>query len=545
MHSHPGVFIVLEGADGSGKSTQFRLTAERLKAVGHEVEIFKFPQYDEPSSTFVKAYLDGDYGPASEVSPYTASMFYALDRYHASSRIKKALADGKVVVADRYVGSNMAHQGSKFTNLAERRGFFIWEDSLEFELLGIPRPNINIFLRVPVEVSLGLIGDRPSRSYTDKKLDQHEADSEHLRKTIQTYDLLCKLFPKDFAEIDCAPGGQLLGIVQINDQIWEALKPLLPRPKHKARESIVKLDGQADQKQSSKSTEKTSLAQFSGLSLSLSKFCDQTLAEITRLQQKMRKINDIDKAVLGSAIELTTPLAGEQKWLDIVIPKPKSRPRRPDDDPIAIDKILDEIATPKALPTAKDIELKLVKVIPRNELDLLGQDQTAHLAYRQKHSALQRKLARSFTGLDYTLAMTASYSAFKHLLDDGLAARPHGAHPSARLEHEFRSQIAEAPRLDELFIRCFNLSANLYNRLLSAGWGDLALRVLLKGHINYWQFKLDLEALSTALASGKAATKSEVLNRLVDLIAEVHPLTAQALAADVRNSSTQKVRPKG
>src|SRR3990167_9263468 len=104
MHYQPGVFIVLEGADGSGKSTQFRLTVERLKAVGHEVEVFKFPQYDQSSSTFVKAYLNGDYGPASEVSPYTASIFYALDRYHASPRIKQAIDEGKVVLSNRYVG---------------------------------------------------------------------------------------------------------------------------------------------------------------------------------------------------------------------------------------------------------------------------------------------------------------------------------------------------------------------------------------------------------------------------------------------------------
>ena len=80
MHNHPGLFIVIEGADGSGKSTQFTLTVERLRAVGHDVQIFKFPQYGEPSSFFIKAYLNGDYGPANEVSPYTASLFYALDR---------------------------------------------------------------------------------------------------------------------------------------------------------------------------------------------------------------------------------------------------------------------------------------------------------------------------------------------------------------------------------------------------------------------------------------------------------------------------------
>src|ERR1700681_404064 len=134
MQQQPGTFIVIEGADGSGKTTQFKLLAERLRAVGHEVEVFDFPRYDQPSSHFVRRYLNGDYGPASEVSPYSASMFFALDRYEAAPQIRKALEAGKVVLSNRYVGSNMAHQGAKFTSEAEQRGFFIWADSLEFQL---------------------------------------------------------------------------------------------------------------------------------------------------------------------------------------------------------------------------------------------------------------------------------------------------------------------------------------------------------------------------------------------------------------------------
>src|SRR3990167_2931232 len=125
MQNHLGVFIVLEGADGSGKTTQFKLLAERLRAVGHDVAVFDFPRYDEPSSYFVKRYLNGDYGPASEVSPYTASLFYALDRFEAAPAIKQALAAGQIVLSNRYVGSNMAHQGSKFGTLAEQRKYFL------------------------------------------------------------------------------------------------------------------------------------------------------------------------------------------------------------------------------------------------------------------------------------------------------------------------------------------------------------------------------------------------------------------------------------
>src|SRR5438309_125915 len=114
MEQTSGIFIVLEGADGSGKATQFRLLAERLRAVGYDVAVFDFPRHDRPSSHFVRSYLNGEYGPAKEVSPYTASLFYALDRFEAAPAIRQALSEGKVVLSNRYVGSNMAHQGAKF-----------------------------------------------------------------------------------------------------------------------------------------------------------------------------------------------------------------------------------------------------------------------------------------------------------------------------------------------------------------------------------------------------------------------------------------------
>src|SRR3989344_8561538 len=98
------MFIVLEGSDGSGKTTQFNLLAERLRAAGHDVDTYSFPRYEEPSSYFVNRYLNGEYGPATEVSPYTASLFYALDRFEAAPLIRQSLADGKIVLSARYAG---------------------------------------------------------------------------------------------------------------------------------------------------------------------------------------------------------------------------------------------------------------------------------------------------------------------------------------------------------------------------------------------------------------------------------------------------------
>ncbi|HSW98903.1 MAG TPA: FAD-dependent thymidylate synthase [Candidatus Saccharimonadales bacterium] len=230
MQNRPGTFIVIEGTDGSGKATQFELLCARLRQAGYEVATFDFPQYSEPSSYFVKQYLNGEYGSAGEVGPYTASLFYALDRYEAAPAIKKALDEGKIVVSNRFTGSSMGHQGTKFRSPEERRGYFIWLDNLEFEMLQVPRPDISFVLRVPAEIAQAQVDKKQLRGYTDKKRDIHEADIEHLRKSVEVYDDLTQLFPKDFQRVDCVRSGTLLDIDTIQNMLWEKITPLLPPP---------------------------------------------------------------------------------------------------------------------------------------------------------------------------------------------------------------------------------------------------------------------------------------------------------------------------
>src|SRR3989344_8126394 len=247
-----GSFIVIEGSDGSGKTTQYRLLSERLRAVGYDVVTFDFPRYDEPSGYFVRQYLNGEYGPAAQINPYTSSLFFALDRFAAAKSIQQALSEGKVVLSNRYTGSNMAHQGSKFASEAEQRGFFVWADSLEFQLLGIPRPDLNIFLRVPAETSYELIKKKAKRSYTDKVRDEHEADPVHLKKSVAAYDLLCRLFPKDYVAIDCTENDGIADIATINDRIWQIITPYLPNDsrRHQPRATTVNLDEPSTVKES-------------------------------------------------------------------------------------------------------------------------------------------------------------------------------------------------------------------------------------------------------------------------------------------------------
>ncbi len=237
-HENPGVYIVIEGTDGSGKGTQFKLLADRLANEGYDVAVFDFPQYDQPSSYFVKEYLNGNYGTGEEVGPYTASLFFALDRYQAAPAIRQAVNDGKIVLANRFVGSSMAHQGTKFHHSEERRGFYIWLDNLEFQMLGIPRPDKSYVLKVPAEIAQKLVDKKEKRSYTDKKRDIHEADLTHMRRSVEIYDEMCSLFPKDFKAINCVSNGQLLSIEAVEELLWKEISTLLPRKQPKKQGSV-------------------------------------------------------------------------------------------------------------------------------------------------------------------------------------------------------------------------------------------------------------------------------------------------------------------
>ncbi len=247
-----GTFIVIEGTDGSGKETQSRLLVDRLKNEGYAVEIYDFPQYGKSSSYFVREYLNGKYGSIESVGPYTASLFYALDRYEAAPQIKAALDAGTIVIANRYTGSNMAHQGTKFINPEERKGYYLWLDAIEFQMLKIPRPDMSLVLRVPAETAQKLVDKKEKRAYTNKKRDIHEASLEHLQKAVEVYDNLCELFPKDFKQLDCVRDNKLLEVEAIHNLIWETVNPMLPSKKNKSstkkdnekkRESDYLIDG--------------------------------------------------------------------------------------------------------------------------------------------------------------------------------------------------------------------------------------------------------------------------------------------------------------
>ncbi len=254
-----GKFFVFEGIDGCGKSTQTKLLAEYYRQKGFEVEKIDFPQHGERSSAMVDDYLTGKYGTSEEVGPKIASVFYATDRYDASLKIKKWLDEGKIVISDRYLVSNIGHQGGKIKDKEEWKKYVNWLYDLEYGIFKIPKPDFTFILKTSVEFSMELSnnitdGEKQQRriSYLgdDKKQDIHEKNNSHLENALNSYLMAAKEFPNDFEVIECLEKGELLPAEAINNKIIKIIEdPSSHPPTHKATDGQSKAtDGQGNNK---------------------------------------------------------------------------------------------------------------------------------------------------------------------------------------------------------------------------------------------------------------------------------------------------------
>lgn len=217
-----GKLIVIEGLDGSGKSTQLELLPENLLKSGIKSQTVSFPDYESQSSALVKMYLNGEFGKKpSDVNAYAASLFYAVDRFasYKTNWGKTYLNDG-VIVSGRYTTSNAVHQTSKMPE-SEWQGFLDWLYDLEYNKVGIPKPDKVIFLDMPVEVSQKLLTGRYKGD--EAKKDIHESDIEYLDKCRKA-----AMFTAEYSGwtvIPCAKDGMPRSIDDIaNDVLSEILK---------------------------------------------------------------------------------------------------------------------------------------------------------------------------------------------------------------------------------------------------------------------------------------------------------------------------------
>ena len=251
-----GKLIVVEGTDGSGKTVQTRLLVKKLSKEGYQVQMTDFPQYGKSFfANMIEKYLKGAYGwpqalrdhlkahplttdkgsitdskrteciesRPDEVNPYITSLLYAGDRWEAKDQMNKWLIEENIIISNRYVCSNMAHQGAKISDTKERKKFFEWIEELEHKIYTIPKANLTIYLHVPIEISQELIRTRAKESKGFKsETDLHEVDTGYLKRVQDVYlDLASG--DSNWCTIECTKNNQMKSREEIAEEVWGAV----------------------------------------------------------------------------------------------------------------------------------------------------------------------------------------------------------------------------------------------------------------------------------------------------------------------------------
>ena len=222
-----GILIAIEGTDSSGKQTQSELVYKKLKEQGISTRLISFPAYNEESSALVKMYLAGEFGSdPNDVNAYAAATFYAVDRFATYRKDwKRDYDNGTVIIADRYVPSNMIHQASKLSDKREKRRFIEWLVELEYGHFGLPVPNATIFLDMPTESALKLMRERANKIDNSDKKDIHERDAEYLLRSHDNALDIAKL--RNWKTISCVNGGNIRTIDEINSDIMNIVNEII------------------------------------------------------------------------------------------------------------------------------------------------------------------------------------------------------------------------------------------------------------------------------------------------------------------------------
>lgn len=216
----PGKLIVLEGTDGSGKSTQFKLLCAALERRGRDFRRLVFPRYQEESSALIRLYLGGAFGSRpGDVNAYAASAFYAVDRYASYRQDWGTFYEsGGLVLADRYTTSNAVHQGSKLPE-EQRPGFWSWLEEFEYDRLGLPRPDVVLWMDMPVERAIENLRRREADTHT--KADIHEVDLSYLHACYDAERQAAAHY--GWRRIPCVAGDRLRDVEEIHEEIMGRL----------------------------------------------------------------------------------------------------------------------------------------------------------------------------------------------------------------------------------------------------------------------------------------------------------------------------------
>lgn len=222
---HTCPLIVIEGGDASGKTLQIKLLAKKLRQQGKKVKIFDFPKYDSFYGKIIKAYLNGDFGQATKINPFLASILYVMNRFEVAPQILRAQKKYDVILMNRYYSANYIHQGAKITgkNAKKRRIELFWLlESLELDFLKIPKANLIIYLHVPALISQKLMNKE------GRLKDQHEKDIVYAKRVEKIALWLCKIQKNNWKLIECSPDGKnILSPSEIHKKIYEKISPLV------------------------------------------------------------------------------------------------------------------------------------------------------------------------------------------------------------------------------------------------------------------------------------------------------------------------------
>lgn len=224
-------FIVLEGLDGAGKSTQIEMLQTRLESLGKKCERLHFPRFDAPVyGELIARFLRGEFGGVADVNPYLVALLYAGDRAEASSMIRGWLADDKVVIADRYVYSNIGYQCAKLPEAEECDRLSRWIFDLEYGHFNIPRPDVSVFLDVPFKFTADKLAASRSgddRGYLHGASDIHEASLD-LQSAVRRVYLNAAKSDDTLSVVDCSDSAGSMDTAQnIADKIWSVVSTVL------------------------------------------------------------------------------------------------------------------------------------------------------------------------------------------------------------------------------------------------------------------------------------------------------------------------------
>lgn len=216
------MFVVIDGIDGSGKGTQIELVAKKLESKGKKVKILDFPRYWETSAFMVEKYLNWEYW--KDISAKQASIFYAIDRFQSYHDNKEDINKYDYILSNRYVSANMIHQAGKISDQSEKEEFLSWLSDLEYNILGIPKPDKTIFLNVSPEMSQKLVLKKSEREYLKwgKKMDLHEEDTDHLINAHASAMSIVSENP-DWVKIDCEKNLEMRSIEEITQNILDEI----------------------------------------------------------------------------------------------------------------------------------------------------------------------------------------------------------------------------------------------------------------------------------------------------------------------------------